>query len=551
MPIRSLLAALLLGAPAATLAQAPPPPPLAALDSPAIPAGNPQSAAKIALGSALFWDEQLSRTGTIACGSCHRPLAGGGDPRNDPDLASHPGRNGLFGDADDILGSPGVPQHAASGDYLAHASFGLWPQVGGRNAPSAINAAYSPSLFWDGRAGERFDDPELGLTLIASGGALENQALGPVVNSAEMAHLGGSLADVLARIRSVTPLALADEVPAALQGFIADRGYPALFADAFGDDAVTAARLALAIASYERSLVGDQTPLDQQLRGTPSLTTSEAAGRQVFVQAGCLGCHSGALLSDHQFHYIGVRPVVEDLGRFAESADNRDRGAFRTPSLRNLELSAPYMHNGRFDTIEAVIDFYDRGGDFSAPNKSPRIVPLGLGAQQKADLAAFLRRPLTDPRVAAESGPFERPRLYGESDRVPQQIGSGRPGSGARIPQLVALEPPLIGNDNFTVAIGEGLAGAAATLVVSFDDPGLVETIPEQADLARIDTILDGAGVASIQLALPRSTRWTRQALHARVYVVDPAAEHGVAVSAAVRFTPFDLRSVVMRDGFD
>jgi len=543
---------LLLTCPASLLAQAPPPPnPLTALAPPTIPAANPQTDAKIALGAALFWDEQLSRTGTVACGTCHRPSAAGGDPRTDILGSSNPGPNALFGDDDDIIGSPGVPQHLANGDYTASASFVFGPQVGGRNAPSAINAAYSPTLFWDGRAAGEFRDPVSDTVLIASGGALENQALGPVVNTAEMAHLAATLDDVLARIDASEPLALAASVPTALQQWIAYRRYPALFAEVFGDEEITAARMAMAIASYERSLVSDQTPLDAELGGTPSLTAAERAGRQVFNQAGCLGCHGGALLSDHDFHYIGVRPVADDLGRFAETAANRDRGAFRTPSLRNIELSAPYMHNGGLATLEDVIDFYDRGGDFTAPNKSPRIVPLGLTAQQKADLAAFLRRPLTDPRVAGESGPFERPTLYSESDRVPQIEGSGRPGTGGLTPQLVTLEPAVLGSDNVTIGVTHARQNALVVMIVGRSDAGLAATIPSSADVARIETIADGNGRASMQLSLPRSTRWLQQQLFVRVYVEDPDASEGFSASGAVLIQPFVERSVIARDGFD
>ena len=147
-----------------------------------------------------------------------------------------------------------------------------------------------------------------------------------------------------------------------------------------------------------------------------------------------------------------MRPTDEDPGRFTVTGDGRDRGKFRTPSLRNVELRAPYMHNGRFASLEEVIEFYDRGGDFDAPSKDTNFVRrLNLDAREKADLAAFLRS-LTDPRVAGEAGPlFDRPALYAESARVPRVSPRG-----AGTLEVVAIEPPLLGNPSFTVAVSGG-----------------------------------------------------------------------------------------------
>ncbi|MEO7660579.1 MAG: hypothetical protein ABIV48_13270, partial [Pyrinomonadaceae bacterium] len=129
------------------------------------------------------------------------------------------------------------------------------------------------------------------------------------------------------------------------------------------------------------------------------------------------------------FINTGVRPVTEDLGRFAETGFNGDRGSFKVPGLRNIEHRAPYMHNGRFATLEEVVAFYNRGGDFNAPNKAPAMQPLGLSANQMADLVTFLRRPLTDPRVTNQTGPFDQPTLYTETNRVPLISGTGRAGN--------------------------------------------------------------------------------------------------------------------------
>jgi hypothetical protein len=122
------------------------------------------------------------------------------------------------------------------------------------------------------------------------------------------------------------------------------------------------------------------------------------------------------------------------------------------------------MHDGRFATLEEVVDFYDRGGDFDAPHLNRTFIRrLGLSAQQKSDLVAFMKNELTDPRVAAEAGPlFDRPMLYSESARVPQIVGTGSSASGGSVPQVLAIEPPFAGNPNFTVGLSRAQGGASA-----------------------------------------------------------------------------------------
>jgi cytochrome c peroxidase len=525
-------------------AQAGPPP----LGAAPIPAGNPQTAAKIALGRALFWEEQLSVTGTVACGTCHRAFAGGGDPRSALAGAAslHPGPDGVAGNADDIAGAMGVPAHAHSGAYTRDADFGFAPQVGSRSANSSVNAAFAPTLFWDGRAGGTFADPTTGQVLIAQGGALENQALGPVVNAVEMSPGGDVLSDVPARIANAVPLVLADDAPQALADWIDGRGYPQLFEEVFGTPAITPARIALAIASYERTLIANQTPFDTENGGTPALTDLERQGRQVFVQADCAACHAGALTSDNQIHYIGVRPVGEDLGRFAQTGNNADRGAMRTPTLRNVALRSAMMHNGRFATLEEVVDFYDRGGDFAAPNKDARVRPRNLTAQQKTALLAFLRRPLTDPRAAAETAPFDRPTLYTETGRVPQIVGEGRAGVDG-VPALGAIEPPLVGS-RFTVTLEHARPNANAVLVVSATDPGLHDFVPP-ADVARVEFHVPQSGHASVDLELDGVAAGTP--LFGRLYVEDAAAAGGFAVTRAFQATVFGTSFKVFDDDFE
>ncbi len=510
-----------------------------ALEPPTAPAGNPVTAIKAALGKTLFWDEQLSSTRTVACGTCHVAINGGSDPRAASAVArsKNPGPDGVFGNDDDIQGSIGVPLALADGSYKWSAKFGLKEQVTGRRSMSAINAAYYTSLFWDGRATPDFKDPLTGAVVLPTGGALESQALGPPASDAEMGHIGRDWNDIAARVAASKPLALSPLVPAALTAWIGGRSYPVLFTEAFGTPDVTPVRIAMALATYERTLYSDRTPFD-----LGDLTAAEARGQVVFTQSDCNNCHTTPFFSHKEFENIGVRPATEDTGRFAITQRADDVGRFRSPSLRNVELRAPYMHNGRFKTLEEVVEFYDRGGDYPGISRT-RLRVLRLTAQQKADLVTFMKRPLTDPRVAAESAPFDRPMLYAESMRVPQITGTGIAGAGGQIPQLIAIEPPLLGNPRFTVGVYGALGGAPATLVIDKNDPGASSSIPASASLARITVPLAGTGAgngyASASLAIPNDSTLIGATLFGRWFVVDPAAPGGVAVTPAFKMTIF------------
>ena len=537
-----VLAALLAASPAGAQPP-PPPPPLQPLPAPPQPAGNPITPAKAMLGKALFWDEQLSSTRTVACGTCHRAASGGSDPRSrllNAANATNPGPDGAFGTPDDILGSPGVVLNDATGAYLWSGTFGSRVQVTPRLAPAHINAAYGPQLFWDGRASGTFVDPVSGATVLAAGAALESQAAGPPVADVEMAHAGRDWLQVALRIASSSPLALAANLPADLAAFLDGRDYPALFADAFGSADVTPARIVMAIASYERTLVSNRTPFDSTIVGAATLTPQENAGRQLFGQLPCASCHAGALTSDNQFHYIGVRPAAEDSGRMIVTHLQQDLGAMKTPSLRNASLRSSYMHDGRFHTLAEVVAFYNRGGDFNAPNKDPRIAPLGLTPQQQASLVAFLSRPLVDPRVAAESAPFDRPQLFTEGYFVPALIGGGV-GGALGLPQAIALEPALAGNPAFTVAVAGARSGAEAVLVVDDAIPAEGAT-PPTGSFARVVRTTGTHGEASATLAIPDEAG---RVLYGRWYVDDASAPGGVASSAALRFQVFGPHGAV------
>lgn len=521
--------------------------PIEPLEPPPMPSGNPITAAKASLGKALFWDEQMSSTRTVACGTCHRPAEGGSDPRTGRDnpASRNPGPDATFGTLDDIFGSPGVPQNNLDGTYTANPLFGFKEQVTGRRAPTYLNAGYAPNgLFWDGRATDAFRDQLTNIVILPNTAGLESQTAGPPVSSAEMAHTNRNWTHVAERITSSRPLALATNIPVSLSEWIDSRTYPQLFEEAFGTPEVTPARISMAIATHERTLFSDRTPLDRFLYQIEPLTPAENRGRNVFQANQCTSCHDTALLSNHGFHNIGVRPQADDPGRFGVTGQEIHRGSFKTPNLRNVELHAPFMHNGGLATLEDVVDFYDRGGDHDAPNIDRDLIrPLNLTLQEKADLVAFLKRPLTDPRVRDELPPFDRPRLYTESNRVPTISGRGRPGSKFVIPEAVAIAPPIIGNPNFTVGVARGYGRSEAILVIGSTDPGLGTTPPTSGSFAYQTITLSDSGAlrgyGSVSLGIPNDTSLIGQTFYGRWYVRDLRAIGGWSVSRLITFTIF------------
>ena len=526
-----------------------PVPPLA---PPRDPAGNPTTGAKIYLGKTLFWEEQLSSTRTVACGTCHRGRSGGSDPRSTIGSSTHPGFDDVFGTDDDVTGSPGVPLNRADGTYEWSALFGLREQITGRKAQSVINAAYSitsdAGLLWDGKASYRFTDPLTGAVVIERGAALESQALLPILNTTEMNHQDATWADVVARLAESQPLALSPSLPPALSAWIGSRGYPQLFAEAFGTPEITPVRIAFAIASYERTLYSDRTPFDAVVSSIGGESPAEKRGREVFFESRCHKCHTGSVMADQGFRNIGLRPLEEDRGRAEVTGLVSESGRFRTPSLRNVGLRAPYMHNGSFATLEEVVKFYDRAGDFDENKDLGFIRELGLTAEEKSGLVVFLKNELTDPRIEAESGPlFDRPMLYSESAQVAEIVGTGTAGAGAVIPQVVAIEPPFAGNPSFTVGLFDAPPGAQAVLVIDEADPGAGPEIPASASFARETVTVaaaedgSGNGYASVSLPIPDDASLAGTTLFGRWFVMDSAAAGGVSATAAFRMTVFGV----------
>lgn len=513
------------------------------LTPPPEPPGNASSPEKRMLGMALFWDEQLSSSQAVACGSCHLPEAGGSDPRSFQADSVHPGPDAVFGTADDIRGSRGLLASSLQGEFSASPLFGFHAQVTDRKAGTAINALLNTVLFWDGRAEFSYRNPNSGSVILPVWAALESQAVQPLVDQVEMAHPGRDWPDVAASIEPRTPLALSPEVPPALAAWIGQRDYAALFHEAFGSPGVDIDRIAMALASYERSLFSDQTPLDAYMNGDlQALNAQQLRGMSLFQGKGsCVDCHSFPQLGRQQFHYTGVRPVAEDLGRGAITGLPSDEGKMLTPGLRNIALRSPYFHNGSAQDLAAVVEFYDRGGDFDHPNKSVEVAPIGFTAQEKADLLAFLAEALSDPRVAASSGPFERPKLRSEDPQFHQRFGVasgntlGDPG-----PRLL-LEDPARSEANWRVGIAGGLPQQQAWIAVDrqADVPGRAYR-GIRLHLAGSPALrlagprpLDASGQASFFLRMPSAPGLIGMRLVLQGFASDPQGQAGLVATAA------------------
>jgi cytochrome c peroxidase len=260
--------------------------------------------------------------------------------------------------------------HAPDKGWAGHdpTDTGIEGRVGNRNSGTIVNSGYMKYQFWDGRAG-----------------SLEEQALGPIHNPVEM---GETLENVVRKLNAIP-------------------GYKQQFQEVFKTDATTDG-IAKAIAAFERTIVSGPSPYDRAAAGDKNALSAEALrGMQIFNGKGaCVTCHSGPLFSDQSFHNIGVgmNAPEPDIGREAVTKDPKDRGKFKTPGLRNVANTYPYMHDGKTPTLEAVVEFYNTGG-IANPNLDPLIKPLGLNDAEKKDLVAFLKA-LTGPEPIITSPPL-------------------------------------------------------------------------------------------------------------------------------------------------
>ncbi len=245
------------------------------------------------------------------------------------------------------------PQYAFTDG--AAVSTGIRKQKGNRSAPTIINRAYTLAQFWDGRAA-----------------TLEDQAKGPMANPIEMGNTHEALVGRL------------QQIP----------GYRPMFAKAFGSDEITIDRVAMAIACFERTLLSGNAPYDRyKLGNKQALTPAQVRGMSVFFdKAKCDKCHEGANFTLNAYANIGVGSDKPDpdVGRFAVTKDPRDWGVFKTPTLREIAHTAPYMHDGSLKTLEEVVEYYNKGG-IKNRNLDENIKPLHLTDQEKSDLVAFLQ----------------------------------------------------------------------------------------------------------------------------------------------------------------
>ncbi len=328
-----------------------------------VPADNPITPEKVKLGERLFHEKRFSADGTVSCASCHKP---------------------------ELAFTDGLP-----------VAEGIRKQKGTRNTPTVVNAAYYTTQFWDGRRP-----------------SLEEQAKDPFVNPIE--HGLPSHEPILEVVRK-------------------DPYYRKAFRKVFGvaPEAVTIDHVVKAIAAFERTVVSGDSPFDRYLYGGDKSALSESAirGLKIFRTKGrCVDCHkieqTSATFTDNDFHNLGVgfqriaprlheivarfreakargadldesvltQAEVSELGRFAVTGRISDLGRFKTPTLRNVAVTAPYMHDGSLKTLEEVVEFYDKGGEAN-DFLDGGIRPLKLTEQEKKDLVEFLKS-LTSPRFA-------------------------------------------------------------------------------------------------------------------------------------------------------
>ncbi len=512
-----------------------------ALPPVSFPAQNPFSEQKRVLGKILFHDEQMSTSNVVSCATCHQANRGGTDGRT----ARNPGDDLILNTGDDILGSPGIIKSDVSNNYLRDTVFGTAPQITGRAANSPINAAYAPIVFWDGRASGTFIDPQTNEVAIPTGGALESQAVGPLMNNVEMAHASYNWDELTAKLARVNPLDLATNIPADVSNVLSSHpDYPELFRQAFGDRAITARRIAFAIATYERTLIADQTPYDRFLAGqTNALTPNQQQGLQLMGVHQCTVCHAPPLFTDQSFRNIGLRPPTEDGGRREATGLAADRGKFKVPSLRNVTLQTTFMHNGQFNTLAQVLGFYDRapGTVQFTDNQDPIMNQVRIPPQDGGLVTDFLTNGLTDPRVVNQTFPFDRPTLYGA--RAANQValtGTAVNGSGNITPRIIAQDPPMVGNLEFRIGLDAVLGNAQARLGISSTAPVNGRITPER--FLTTQTAVgtgNGQGITTFEWPLTQFVATGGQTVYVQWFITDAGATGGTARSQAARITFF------------
>lgn len=305
-------------------------PNLPGFPGPIVKVDNPLTVEGIELGRALFYDPVLSGDNTQSCASCHNPQF-------------------AFTDNGKAL------------------STGILGTIGSRNSMPIFNLMWNTRYFWDGRAA-----------------TLRQQVLMPIED----------------------PIEMHETLPNAIQELAAIPAYKTRFGKAFGTEEVTADRMAKALEQFIFAHVSGESKFDLSMRGTATLSPAEQRGLDIFrgefsppgsgrpAGGDCFHCHGTIFFTNNQFLNNGLDSVFTDVGFEAVTNNPLDRGKFKVPSLRNIALTPPYMHDGRFATLEEVVEHYNSGVKSSPtldPNMKSQGGGLGLNAQQKADLVAFLR----------------------------------------------------------------------------------------------------------------------------------------------------------------
>jgi parallel beta-helix repeat protein len=445
------------------------------------PDSNPTTAERVALGRLLFFDPIVSGDNTQSCATCHHP-----------DLGFSDGRARSMGH-----GGKGVGPDRTGGTTTK------------RHSPTLWNSAYSFRLFWDGRAAD-----------------LEEQARSPITSEVEMNQKPEELVTELKAVRE----------------------YVALFDQAFGGQggsAVTFENVTRAIAAFERTLLSQNSAFDRYVAGdATALTTEQRRGLTLFrsLKTRCFECHGFPTFANPDFKVVGVPAIAgqdPDAGRAEIAGGEPYRNAFKVPTLRNIARTAPYMHNGRFETLEEVIDFYSAGGGIGAgltlPNLDDKIRAFSLSPEERRDLISFLESltdesamPTIPERVPSGLSIIPRIAPKAETARTSGRVDgqSNQSAREARAPRIWQVQP----GESIQSVIDQTIPGDTIEVL-----PGVYsEALLVDIDNLTLRGIQDSRGRAILDgqnrltdAVITSSHNFTIEGFHLRDYVNNGITVHG------------------------
>lgn len=445
------------------------------------PDSNPTTAERVALGRLLFFDPIVSGDNTQSCATCHHP-----------DLGFSDGRARSMGH-----GGKGVGPDRTGGTTTK------------RHSPTLWNSAYSFRLFWDGRAAD-----------------LEEQARSPITSEVEMNQKPEELVTELKSVRE----------------------YVALFDQAFGGQggsAVTFENVTRAIAAFERTLLSQNSAFDRYVAGdATALTTEQRRGLTLFrsLKTRCFECHGFPTFANPDFKVVGVPAIAgqdPDAGRAEIAGGEPYRNAFKVPTLRNIARTAPYMHNGRFETLEEVIDFYSAGGGIGAgltlPNLDDKIRAFSLSPEERRDLISFLESltdesamPTIPERVPSGLSIIPRIAPKAETARTSGRVDgqSNQSAREARAPRIWQVQP----GESIQSVIDQTIPGDTIEVL-----PGVYsEALLVDIDNLTLRGIQDSRGRAILDgqnrltdAVITSSHNFTIEGFHLRDYVNNGITVHG------------------------